>query len=607
MRRLQSSTCAWFLFVTVGLSVLARGGAATTLVNHPDQFLQQTESVRKTDHPLFVRRLAQIHREEAHLTTDERWHLRYLDAWETMYQGGDAASRKQLQNVIDHSGSDTLIYKASGLLLNNLTINQRYAEGFALANKLTTDLPLIKDKSARFQVLSNLSQMLNRAGQTDLAIKYAQMMAEDIPPGETSCYPIFLETAALRTKKNITSSSPELKKAIDSCVAAGQRVIANATWLIQSNLYLEEKQPRKAIRLLDRIGPSLRATDYQPQLFSAQVMRAQADAMLGQDSDAMSVALAAVATNGPDTTNEVLRDAYEVLYRIEKKRGNTAAALDYYEHYVTQDKGYLNDISAQAIAFQTVQQQVLTKKMETEELNRQNNMLRLQQALDSKAVETSRLYITLLLVLLASIIFWLYRIKRSQLRFKWLSHRDGLTGILNYQYFVIEAERVLQQLERKSGDACLISIDLDHFKRINDTYGHAVGDAVLRHTVATCQQQLRPTDLFGRLGGEVFGILLRGCSRERGIEVANRIRVAISATPMQHADHVFSVYASVGLAAADISGYNLQRLCMEADAALYRAKRGGRNRVITDTETDGVAEPTEPAAHDQSRRKAAVT
>jgi diguanylate cyclase (GGDEF)-like protein len=336
-------------------------------------------------------------------------------------------------------------------------------------------------------------------------------------------------------------------------------------------------------------------------------MRAQADAMLGQDSDAMSVALAAVATNGPDTTNEVLRDAYEVLYRIEKKRGNTAAALDYYEHYVTQDKGYLNDISAQAIAFQTVQQQVLTKKMETEELNRQNNMLRLQQALDSKAVETSRLYITLLLVLLASIIFWLYRIKRSQLRFKWLSHRDGLTGILNYQYFVIEAERVLQQLERKSGDACLISIDLDHFKRINDTYGHAVGDAVLRHTVATCQQQLRPTDLFGRLGSEEFGILLRGCSRERGIEVAHRIRSAISATPMQHAGCTVSVYASVGLAATDISGYNLQRLCMEADAALYRAKRGGRNRVITDTETDGVAEPTEPAGHGQSQQKAAIT
>jgi diguanylate cyclase (GGDEF)-like protein len=135
-------------------------------------------------------------------------------------------------------------------------------------------------------------------------------------------------------------------------------------------------------------------------------------------------------------------------------------------------------------------------------------------------------------------------------------------------------------------------------------FGHRIGR---RHTVATCQQQLRPTDLFGRLGSEEFGILLRGCSRERGIEVANRIRMAISATPMHHADFAVSVYASVGLAAVDISGYDRKRLCMEADAALYRAKRGGRNRVITDAETDSVAEPTEPAGHGQSQQKAAIT
>lgn len=606
-RHLPSSISLWVFIVALAWCLLAQATGAALPITDPDQFLRQTESLRKKDHPQFVQRLAQIHREQPHLTSEERWHLAYLDAWEIMFEGKNAESRHKLKDIIDHSGNDALVYKASALLLNNLTFARRYTEAFALANQLTTDLPLIKDRDARFQVLSNLSEMLNFAGQTDLSIKYAHMMARDIPPGETSCYPLYLETAALFNGKHISSSSPELQKVIDTCVADGQPVIANAASLILDNLYLDEKQPGKALRLLDRIDPSLRSAHYQPALLSAQVWRARAYALLGRDDEAEKAALAALAMSHPNDINEWLEVAYELLYRIEKKRGNVAAALGYYEKYVTQDKGYLNDVSARAIAFQTVQQQVLTKKLETEELSKQNSILRLQQALDTKAVETSRLYITVLLLLLASIVFWLYRIKRSQLRFKWLSHRDGLTGILNYQYFVSEAERVLHQLEKKSGEACLISIDLDHFKRINDTHGHAVGDAVLRHTVATCQQQLRPTDLFGRLGGEEFGILLRGCSRERGIEVANRIRMAISATPMQHADCVVSVYASVGLAAADISGYNLQRLCMEADAALYRAKRGGRNRVITDTETDSVAEPTEPAAHDQSRQKAAIT
>jgi diguanylate cyclase (GGDEF)-like protein len=138
----------------------------------------------------------------------------------------------------------------------------------------------------------------------------------------------------------------------------------------------------------------------------------------------------------------------------------------------------------------------------------------------------------------------------------------------------------LQALKKKAENACLISIDLDYFKQVNDTHGHAMGDAVLKQAVAICQRELRPTDLFGRLGGEEFGILLAGCSRHQGLEIANRIRVAIDATPMGHDDCVITISASVGLASTEVSGHDLQRLCKEADAALYRAKGAGRNRVV---------------------------
>jgi diguanylate cyclase (GGDEF)-like protein len=231
---------------------------------------------------------------------------------------------------------------------------------------------------------------------------------------------------------------------------------------------------------------------------------------------------------------------------------------------------------------------MLAQKLETEGLSKQNSILRLQQALDTKAVETSRLYITLLLLVLVSIVFWLLRIKRSQLRFKMLSYHDGLTGIFNHQHFVSEAERVLRVLEKRHGGACLISIDLDHFKQINDTHGHATGDVVLKHTVALCKRQLRPTDLFGRLGGEEFGILLPDCSQEQGMAIADRIRTAIEATPVSSDGGLVAFSASIGLAATDSCGYELQRLRKEADAALYRAKRTGRNRVMTDTESDGL-------------------
>lgn len=588
--RLSNRFWPWPTLAGMACCALLQAGHAATPVTDPAAFLDQTESLRTKDHPRFVQMLEQIRREAPRLTSGEQWHLRYLDAWEIMFEGDYAKSETQFHDVIDHSGDVTLAAKASGLLLSNLAANRRYEEAFAQANRLTTALPEVKDPQARFMLLLNLSQMLNFAGQTDLAIKYAAMMENAIPPGETLCQPLSLQVAALDDGKRLTSSSPELQRAIDTCVADRQPVFANTMRLVMGSLYLEEEQPGKALALLDRMGPSIRINHYFPHILSAQVQRAQAYAKLGNDNDARNAALAAVAMSRPDDINDWLKDTYEVLYRIEEKRGNTAAAFSYYKHFVTQDKGYLDDVSARALAYDVAQQHMLVQKLGAEGLSKQNNILRLQQALDNKAVETGRLYIVLLLMSLVSIAFWLFRLKRSQLRFKKLSFHDGLTGIFNHQHFIGEADRALRLLEKKHGSACLISMDLDHFKQVNDSHGHAMGDAVLRHTVAICQQQLRPTDLFGRLGGEEFGILLLECSRDQGMAIADRIRTAIEATPVDGDGSVVWFSASVGLASTDTSGYGLPRLCREADAALYRAKRSGRNRVIAGSDDESLVE-----------------
>ena len=569
--------------------VLVQTGHATTIAD-PGQFLDHTESLRTADHPRFEQMLAQIHRESPHLTTAQQWHLRYLDAYETLFKGDIAKSELQLRDIIDHAGDATLAAKASALLLENLGLSRRYEEAFELANHLTTTLPDVKDPQARLQLLSDLSQMLDLAGQIDLAIQYARMAEDAIPPGETPCRPLAIEVAALYNGKRLTSISTILQHAIDTCVAARQPIIADSMWLVLGSLYIDENRPAKALALLDRIAPVIRTNQFFPHMLSSQVERAQAYEKLGRYNEARQAALAVVAKSRPGDISEWLRDNYELLYRVEKKQGNTATALGYYEQYVVQDKAYLNDISASALAYQTVQQHVLARKLETEELSKQNNILRLQQALDTKAVETSRLYITLLLMALAFIVLWLFRLKRSQLGFKRMSHHDSLTGIFNHQHFISEAERVLRLLQKKLGHACLVSIDLDHFKQVNDTYGHAMGDVVLKLAVGICQQHLRPGDLFGRLGGEEFGILLHDCSRKHGLDIANRIRIAIGTTPMEQDGSGVSISASVGMASTDTSGYELQRLCKEADSALYRAKRAGRNRVIADTEDGSLVE-----------------
>ena len=586
MARLPSRFTIWSAWAVLAWSVLAPPVRAEAAIADPSAFLDQIESLQRKDHPKFVEMLARLHREAPPLSNGDTWRLRYLDAWEIMFQGNYAESEKRLRDIIDHAGDRSLSLRASALLLMNLGWNQRYEEAFTLANRLASELPSISDPQTRFLVLMYLSQMLDLAGQTDLATKYARMMDEARPAAESRCLPLNLLVAALYNGKRLTSSSPEIQQGIEACTAAGQPVATNSIRLVLGSLYLDEKQPAKAVALLDHLAPSVTANRFYPHLLSSQAERAQAHAMLGNDSEARKAALAAIAMGHPGEFSEWLMVAYEVLYQIEKRQGHSAAALAYHEQYAAQDKGYLNDVSARTLAYEMAQQHLHVQRLETEALSKQNRILRLQQALNTKAVEAGRLYIAMLLLVLLSIVLWLFRIKRSQLRFKKLSCTDGLTGTSNHQHFISETERALRLLERKQGTACLISIDLDHFKQINDTHGHAMGDAALKRTVQVCRQLLRPSDLFGRLGGEEFGILLLDRTCEQGALVAERLRQAIESTPIAEAECIVPLSASIGVASTAASGYSLQRLCRDADAALYRAKRSGRNRVVADGDED---------------------
>jgi len=321
------------------------------------------------------------------------------------------------------------------------------------------------------------------AGQTDLAIQYATMLQSATMADESLCYPLSLQAAALYNGKRLTSDDPILRRSIDTCIADKQPILTNTLWLLQNDLFLAEGQPGRALTVLDQIGPSLRGNHYYAHLLSSSVQRAKAYLQLGNDDAARKAALVAVGMAGRDETSEWLRDAYEVLYQVEKKQGHASEALSYYENYTLQDKGNLNDITARSLAFELSQQHTLIQKLETEQLGKQNSILTLQKALQAKAFETSKLYIVILLLVLVSIVFWLVRLKRSQLRFKTLACHDSLTGIFNHQHFMTEASRALRAMEKKQAHGCLLSIDLDHFKKVNDTHGHATGDSVLRHTV----------------------------------------------------------------------------------------------------------------------------
>jgi diguanylate cyclase (GGDEF)-like protein len=158
--------------------------------------------------------------------------------------------------------------------------------------------------------------------------------------------------------------------------------------------------------------------------------------------------------------------------------------------------------------------------------------------------------------------------------------RDGLTGIANRRYFEARLRDEYTRWQRYGGDLSVLLFDLDHFKRINDQFGHMVGDAVLRVMAQRVAHTVRAQDVFGRFGGEEFALLLPCTPLADAMCVAEKIRRVIADTPVDVQGVQVPVTASVGGAAARVGVSAYEALINEADAALYSAKRQGRNRSI---------------------------
>lgn len=570
-----------FFAISIPLAFLLAGplSAAVPASADAEQLLRRADTIKTSNHAEFTELLKQLDGDAKKLPAEQQWHLRFLVAWEAAYSGDYETATKSLNAIMDQSPSATLRFRAGATLVNMLGIGHRYEEAFARLSQLLDQLPEIDDKEARFQGLAEAAQLYIEAGQYDLALNYSDQLLAENSTGEYACKGRYLVLDARYRSGKLQDIARQFREGIDVCVEVGGVLFANGIRADMARFEIEQGRAAAAIDLLQKNYADVVGAKYQSLISQFDALLAMAYWKNGQVALAEKFAHDAINSSIRNEYTESLTTAYELLYRIKLQQGDFAAALSWHEKYMAADKADLNDVSTKALAYQVVKQQVQAKKLEVETLGKQNQILQLQQALDRKASEASRLYIALLLSMLAFIVFWAYRIKRSQLRFMRQARRDGLTDIFNRQHFVSSAEQQLQYCKRSARQACLVLIDLDHFKVVNDTHGHAVGDRVLKRAVAACQAHLRSSDIFGRLGGEEFGIVLPDCTLEQALNRAEQIRAAIATAATGEDSPGVPISASFGVATIARSGYELRDLLIDADDGLYRAKREGRNRV----------------------------
>ncbi len=162
------------------------------------------------------------------------------------------------------------------------------------------------------------------------------------------------------------------------------------------------------------------------------------------------------------------------------------------------------------------------------------------------------------------------------------SVKDSLTGAHNREYFAERLKTEVAYAKRHETQLSLMMIDVDHFKKVNDTYGHPAGDAVLVAVVAAIAGTLRGEDVLARYGGEEFAVILRGIELANAVIAAERVRELIAALSVNHDGRTISCAVSIGVAsAACIDEASAEGMVAVADRRLYLAKRSGRNRVVS--------------------------
>jgi diguanylate cyclase (GGDEF)-like protein len=559
-------------------------GAAAQAAPDDDvvQLIKTADEIKTSDYSRFVALLKRLDSAYEKLGPNQQAHVRYLRGWRATFDRDYELAIPTLKAIADESSEDvTLRFRADVTLTNALGLAGHYEEAYRRLNQTLELQSLVPDRGARMLGFAVAAQLNTNAGQYDLAASYADRWIADESEDAGMCKAISLKIESLYRGDKLRVADPLVTKGIDACGKASEPMFANRMRSFMAGLAVANGRMDEAIKLVQAHYEEARQTHYALLMAEFDSILARSFLKIGDSAQARQYAQRAIDES---TKNDVIKpvvEAYQVLYEVAKKSGDAPAALAYHEKYAAADKGYLTDTTARTLAYQIVNQQVMDKKHQIETLTEANQVLQLQQQVAEKSEETERLYLLLLGSVLGFIVLWAYRTKRSQMRFQKLARRDGLTGILNRQHFMDEAKAVLQHCEKSAREACMILVDFDNFKAVNDTHGHVAGDVVLQSAVAVLQVHMRVMDIFGRLGGEEFGILLPDCGLDTALQRAEVLRVAIAGLARSETGIDFDVSASFGVTTTIETGYDLRQMLIHADSALYRAKREGRNRVAT--------------------------
>lgn len=585
------------------IAVAPPPSSSTATTRTLDALLTEAENLRSTGGANFSERVKEIRdqidaKPEA-ATKLQRQRLKYLQAYEFgVYRDRRDQGIEIAKQLIVETKDTGVKYRANALVANFAAINRRFSTGLRYLDRTLDMRDKVADKNVRHEGVAVAAMLYNQYGQHNFGLRYADEILKDSPTTRMRCVAGLFKIESKYALRSLAQDDREIQEAIDLCASIRERIPANLLRAILAKKMNDEGRIPDAIALLEEALKDAEAVGY-PQL-TAELHSILGELKLARNDvrSAESHARQAVSFSGGAEPAMSLIRGYRTLYRIENDRGRSEQALAMYKLYAETELARERDVKTRELAYEVYRHQTRQQSQTIAQLERQKQVLLLEQELEREAAQKARLATVLLLVAVAALVFWALQIKRHQNQLRSLAQTDTLTGIGNRHYFTKSSERALQEAARDGQVGALVMFDLDHFKAINDTYGHGAGDWVLKQVGKVCLAHCRKADFIGRLGGEEFAVLLRGADLAGAMRVAEECRSKLAQLDTRESGYSFVVTASFGVTSTAQSGYDLSRLLSHADQMLYRAKNEGRNRVCA---------YTADAAADQRSKRASPT
>jgi diguanylate cyclase (GGDEF)-like protein len=477
----------------------------------------------------------------------------------------------------------------------------RFRQGLALLNEAMTLAEAMRLKPAERGLIYNATAILYRSNQLyGQAYEYSRLAYDQwkventLPSMDTQQHNMLVNAIDMGELDKAEQHGKEL-----FALAAGApqyKEFAFFAYYDTAQVAFARNDLPRAIRHFEQArseehntAEALFIADNRAQLAMAYVLRGDVEA--GLREAAVVVRLPGYTSLTPDK-----KQAVQGMLRIRSKEPVQAmqVLLSLYRSEQQRRQQFLKNSTLEYASrhdnrIQNYEKQLLESRVQIQQLEL-SSRLRQQEA--------SRLFLTLAAVTVLSLSLLAVVLWRSRRKFRNQAQTDALTGIANRRHFIKCAHQAARRHRKQPAIASVLMLDIDHFKRINDTYGHQVGDAAIRHVAVLGKAYLRDVDIFGRTGGEEFAVLLPEMDESAAWQMAERIRQGIEREAFEHRGDQIHITVSIGVATGVITDDSIEGLMQRADHLMYRAKRSGRNRSCSHAGSDAAAGVGDAAAAD---------